>query len=262
MNVLFRFDYQDPIVFTAIHCGHEVRDELKENFIISEENQLREEDPHTDYFTNLVENRIVFRTSRFEVDINRGRERCFYQTPADAWGLEIYKKTPSDAMKLKSQGKYDLFYHRCKIVFDEMARMHPFFFVLDIHSYNHRRNGEKAQPDSPEKNPEIIIGTSNMDYERYSDFIYSVQNKIQDFDYFGRKLDVRINVKYPGGSFARWIHNTYPGKAIAISLEFKKIFMNEWSGVIFHEKMDKLKKMLSFLLPELNKLIKEEAKRI
>ncbi|MEA1972744.1 MAG: N-formylglutamate amidohydrolase [Candidatus Cloacimonadota bacterium] len=239
-------------MFTAIHNGHEVRDELKDNFKIDDDTQLREEDPFTEYFTKVVANQIIVNTSRFEVDLNRNLEKCFYINPADAWGLEVHKTKPTDEMIDASRKEYEVFYKRTKLFLDEMLQIHDIFFVLDIHSYNHQRKGIDAQFDDPQKNPEIILGTNNMD-KRYFPFVDKIKEEIGKFDYFGRKLDVRINVKYPGGNFSRWLHNTYPDKVICIAIEFKKIFMNEWTAEIYEDKMDKLQEMLQFIKPTILK---------
>ena len=45
------------------------------------------------------------------------------------------------------------------------------------------------------------------------------------------KLDVRENVAFQGkGEQTRFVHERYPGQGCAIALEFKKFFMDEWSG--------------------------------
>ena len=51
------------------------------------------------------------------------------------------------------------------------------------------------------------------------------------FDFNGRRLDVRENVAFQGkGEQTRFVHQRYPGQGCAIALEFKKFFMDEWSG--------------------------------
>jgi hypothetical protein len=34
---------------------------------------------------------------------------------------------------------------------------------------------------------------------------------------------------------SRWIHDTYPGNGCALAIEFKKFFMDEWTGQPDHE---------------------------
>ena len=82
--------------------------------------------------------------------------------------------------------------------------------------------------------------------------------KFEDFDFFGRKLDVTTNGKFPGGNFARWIHNTFPDSACCIAIEFKKIFMDEWSGELYEDKQNKLIEMMA----ETTDLIQQELSRL
>jgi hypothetical protein len=53
---------------------------------------------------------------------------------------------------------------------------------------------------------------------------------MRDYDYFGRRLDVRENVRFFGGNLPTWIHQQFPDKVCALAIEVKKFFMNEWTG--------------------------------
>ncbi|NIP86404.1 MAG: N-formylglutamate amidohydrolase, partial [Planctomycetales bacterium] len=77
---------QGPFVAAAVHDGHAVRDELVERLAISESDRLREEDPFTGMWTSLAATRIIGLRSRFELDLNRPREKAVYRTPEDCWG--------------------------------------------------------------------------------------------------------------------------------------------------------------------------------
>ena len=46
----------------------------------------------------------------------------------------------------------------------------------------------------------------------------------------GRRLDVRENVRFKGANLDRWVHERYPETGCALALEFKKTFMDEWTG--------------------------------
>ncbi|MEA2095503.1 MAG: N-formylglutamate amidohydrolase [Candidatus Cloacimonadota bacterium] len=235
----FNFKYESPIVCTAIHNGHNVSKEVQENLAISEDIRLMEEDPFTERFTQFSSNTIIGRTSRFEVDLNRPAEKCIYKNPEDAWDIQTRKETPSDLVISQSLAKYDEFYTSAKNHFVQLEKKFGRFFVYDIHSYNHHRKGLKTGFDDPKLNPEIIIGTNNMP-EKWFPLVDTIQNKITSFDYFGRSLDARINVKFPGGHFSRWIHNNFPDSACCIAIEFKKIWMDEWTGDIYEDKLNKL----------------------
>jgi len=70
-------------------------------------------------------------------------------------------------------------------------------------------------------------------------------------DYLGRHLDVRENVKFRGGQFSRWIHETFPGSACSLAIEFKKIFMDEWTGTLNRDAHEAIGRALAATLPEL-----------
>ena len=241
MNQLadFNFSYNSHIVCTAIHNGHEVSKEVLKNLAISEETRLMEEDPHTNRFTEFSSNTIIGTTSRFEVDLNRSKEKCIYMKPEDAWGLLTRKETPSDLEISQSLEKYNEFYSLAKKHLAQIERKFGKFFVYDIHSYNHHRKGSEADFDDPKLNPEIIIGTNNMP-EKWFPLVDKILNELTSFDYFGSTLDVRKNVKFPGGHFSRWIHNNFPDSACCVAIEFKKIWMDEWTGEIYGDKLNKL----------------------
>ena len=241
MNKLadYIFSYNSPIVCTAIHNGHEVSKEVLKNLAISEEIRLMEEDPFTDRFMQFSSNTIIGQTSRFEVDLNRSPDKCIYMKPEDAWGLLTRKENPSNLVILQSLKKYHDFYASAKNHFKQLEKKFGRFFVYDIHSYNHHRKGKNADFDDPILNPEIIIGTNNMP-EKWFPLVDKIQNKFTSFDYFGRSLDAKINVKFPGGHFSRWIHNNFPDSACCIAIEFKKIWMDEWTGEIYEDKLNKL----------------------
>lgn len=253
----FIFSYSQPIVCAAIHNGHDVRGDVEQNLYISEEDRLREEDPFTEIFTELASNLIIVNTSRFEVDVNRSKAKSLYLKPEDSWGLKVWKDIPDSDLISISHQKYDNFYENVRKHFYMLEKKFGYFFVYDIHSYNHRRGGPNADPDDPQLNPEIIIGTSNMP-DKWKPLVNKLQQKLSKGNYMGRNLDVRVNVKYPGGYFPRWIHNNFPNSACCITLEFKKIFMDEWTSVLQRDKLLLLREILFTSFKDINKYLKQK----
>ena len=50
---------QGPLVATAIHDGHEIREDAQTQMAVSEADRLREEDPFTGEWTDLAPTRLV-----------------------------------------------------------------------------------------------------------------------------------------------------------------------------------------------------------
>ncbi len=248
MNAEFSFRFDEPIVCTAIHNGHNMTPLAKDNLGIDEAVRFREEDPRTAFFSDICNNRIIGLQSRFEVDLNRPRHKAVYLKPEDAWGLEVRKDNPDPKQLIKALEMYDNFYRRVGRLYEDMSSTFGFFLIYDIHSYNHHRLGPEAPFDDPEKNPEIILGTSNMD-QRWSLMIDKIEKKMKEFDFFGKKIDVRQNVKFPGGNLSKWTHNRFPLNACSVAIEFKKIFMDEWSGEFYPDVMEKLRDLLESTKP-------------
>ena len=65
----------------------------------------------------------------------------------------------------------------------------------------------------------------------------------------GHLLDVRENVKFKGGYFSSWIHQEYPRHACVLAVEFRKTFMNEWTGIPDWPRLGALRDILKKALP-------------
>lgn len=247
-----------PIVATALHCGHEISAYLRDKIALDEKERLREEDPFTDIFTHIVKSRIIDEHSRFEVDFNRPRDKAVYKSPDDAWGLHIWHTPLSKAEIERSLSYYDNFYQEMETYFQNIIDEYGFVVVLDLHSYNHRREGSNAPFDDPLINPEINIGTKTLENpQKWHHLIDSVIDEMRSYDYMGKHLDVRENVKFYGGYFAQWIHHNFYPNACVLSIEFKKFFMDEWSGKPDLKQIEEIKKVLTAIIPVIyNELLK------
>jgi hypothetical protein len=221
---------ESPLVAAAVHDGHEVRPEVASHLALPDRDRRREEDPFTATWTTITDSRIVARHSRFEVDLNRPRDKAVYRRAEDAWGLEVWKSEPPAELLERSLAQYDAFYAAAERLLADKARRHGRFVVYDLHSYNHRREGPEADPADADGNPEVNIGTGTMDRERWAPIVDRLVADLRSVDFMGRKLDVRENVKFQGGGFPAWIHREFPTSGCAIAIEFKKFFMDEWTG--------------------------------
>jgi len=240
---------EGPLAAAAIHDGHEVRDELTGRFSISEADRLREEDPYTSEWIDVAPTRIRGLRSRFEVDLNRPRDKAVYLEPEDAWGLTVWRARPDEAAIERSLAGYDAFYRGMHDLFAAMAKRHRRFVVFDLHSYNHRREGPDAAAADPAANPEVNVGTGTMDRAFWGPLVDRFIADLSAFDFSGRRLDVRENVKFKGGHFSRWIHETFPDAGCALAIEFKKFFMDEWTGAPDRELVDRIGNALRSTVP-------------
>lgn len=247
-----------PLLAAAIHNGHEVSKNVSDLFLLNDTERLREEDPFTEIWTQVTDTRIVVPKSRFEIDLNRPRDKAVYLKPEDAWGLNIWKTQPDEEIIKNSLEYYDDFYSKMLVLLKKYEARFGKFVVFDIHSYNHLRNGPNEKPASPEENPEVNIGTGTMNRDIWAPVIDRFLTDLKNYDFQGRHLDVRENVKFRGGNFSRWIHENFPRSGCSIAIEFKKFFMDEWTGKPDNAIIEDLKRALRSTVPgvleELKKL--------
>lgn len=240
-----------PIVATAVHDGHEVRPSVAPRFAIADDHRLREEDPYTGDLAFLAPTHVAGCLSRFEVDLNRPRGGAVYLTPDAAWGINVWRQAPDEALIAESLASYDMFYATIHVLLERLAARHGRVVVLDLHSYNHRRDGANDPPANPADNPEVNLGTASIDREIWGPLVDRFASDLRRQIGNERPLDVRENVKFQGGHFPRWINAAFPGRVCAIAVEFKKTFMDEWTGELDPAAFTRLRMALSASFPGL-----------
>jgi len=220
-----------PVLATAIHDGHDLRPAVAQAMQLSDPDRLREEDPYTGQAVTGVPTHIVAHRSRFEFDLNRAAETAVYRTPEQSWGLKVWHSEPDEALVADSLAIHAAYYRMLGALLDDMVAEHGRFVLIDAHSYNHRRDGPDAGAMPQDKAPDINIGTFSMPRDDWAFLLDPLMEEMRRFDFNGRRLDVRENVAFQGkGEQTRFVHDRYPGKGCAIALEFKKFFMDEWTG--------------------------------
>ena len=220
-----------PIIATAIHNGHDTRPDVDRQLALGDKQRLREEDPFTGGWTQFTGTQIVGLRSRFEVDLNRPRDKAVYQQPEDAWGMDVWNGAPDNELIEESLREYDQFYASIRELLNQRLELYERVVVYDLHTYNQYRDGPEGIAADRAMNPEVNVGTGTMDRDYWAAVVDRFVTDLRQHDYHGRHLDVRENVKFRGGHFGKWIHETWPKQVCTMSIEFRKFFMDEWEGI-------------------------------
>ena len=220
-----------PVLTTAIHDGHLLRESLRPHLAIEAEDRRREEDPLTGLFTSVGDVRLRARHSRFQVDLNRPRELAMSTNPEDTWGLKIWHDSLPESEREISLASHDDFYAMVGELLERMIERWGSVLLIDLHSYNHRRDGAHADPAPQDDNPDIELGVTTLDPDRWGAVSARFAHVLRTSPVAGDMPDVRENVRFPtGGHFPEWVYAKYGDKVCTISPEYKKIYMDEWTA--------------------------------
>ena len=245
-----------PIIGTAIHDGHGLPEGSAASLAITAEERRREEDPFTGAFIRDVPNRIVVHQSRFAVDLNRAREAAIYLKPEQSWGVQVFAEPPDAVLLEEALRIHDHYYASLRGFLGQIEEQFGAFVLLDVHSYNHRRDGPDAPEASAELMPQVNIGTFSMDRRRWAHVVDPFMERLRAFEFRGAPVDVRENVAFQGrGEQTRFVHAEFPRTGCAIAIEFKKFFMDEWTGEPDPEAIEAIRTMVTSTLPLLEEIV-------
>lgn len=220
-----------PVLAVALHDGHAIRDSLRPFLAFDDAQLRRDEDPLTGLLTRVGDTRVRVRRSRFEVDLNRPRDKALSTDPADTWGLRIWQGPLPQHEIERSLAIYDRFYAMIHELVERLLARWGCVLLLDIHSYNHRRDGADAAPAPQSGNPDIELGVTTLERRRWGAMLERFAGALRLAPVAGRAPDVRENVRYPtGGYFPESLYAKYGEPLCVISPEYKKIYMDEWTA--------------------------------
>lgn len=248
-------DKHTAIIAFALHDGHYIAPPFRAYQLLGEQERAREEDPYTGYMiASLPVSTLIVHTSRFQLDLNRPRAKAIYIRPEDAWGLRVWQPGFPAELQAQLYQQYDQFFDTLSQLLDQAIATHGHVILLDVHSYNHRRADPFSEATS-EGHPEINLGTWynheswRATGDRYAAFLQTqtIQN---------HEVDVRQNVIFKGGGFAQWALHTFGRRIGALSIEFKKTFMDEWTGIADVSHVLALKTLLETSIPFLENELK------
>ncbi|MFW5856467.1 MAG: N-formylglutamate amidohydrolase [Planctomycetota bacterium] len=251
-------DAATPLLTVALHGGHAVRPEVAAALALDPLARLREEDPCTDALAACWPAHLVATRSRFEVDLNRPRDRAVYRTPEDAWGLHVWTAPPPEGLVARSLALFDRFHAAADAAVRRRIDRWGACVVIDLHSYNHRRAGPDGPPADPAAAPDANLGTESLP-ARWRPLAKRFAADLARATLAGRPLVVAENTPFRGGAFVRRLHRDFGDRVCAIALEWKKVWMDEWTGAVDRTAFATLRTLLSTTLPPLAAAVQQPA---
>ena len=222
-------DYS-PFICTAIHAGHQLREELIEKCALDEGERKYEEDPLTDLFIRSLPLRLVAHDSRYEYDINRRESECIYEV---AWNKNVWKKELNEVDKNKSKTKHKQFYLLLDGLLKTLQNRFQSCVVYDIHSYNYKRIKTCA--------PVFNVGTHFLIGNKKKKMATAWLEHLAKIELPHIETSALENEVFQGkGYLAEFISTKYP-RVMVLPTEIKKIYCDETTGDIFPEIIEALR---------------------
>lgn len=256
LEILYEIKNQEsPMWSFAIHDGHHIDEDFLSYISLSDKERLREEDPFTAKIADLPVNQFIVETSRFQLDLNRDLENAVYLHPDQAWGLNVFRANLPSNYLLELYKQHQSIYYTIERHLSTTIKKFGFFIILDIHSYNAKREGAEQEINKV-KNPQINLGTY-YNHDKWRDLIDEFRSAFNKFKLNDETIDVRENVKFKGGNLAQHIINQYGELGCVLSIEFRKDFMDEWSGEPYMDKIAAINQLLKNVLQSMNSYLQK-----
>lgn len=242
---------ESPFWAFAIHDGQQIDEQIKPFYNLNEQERLREEDPFTALMAELPINQFVVSSSRFQLDLNRIVKDSVYLKPEQAWGLTVFRNDLPESIIHDLYLDHKNIYEEIEELINKTIASYGFFVVYDIHSYNAKRNGPDEIVDVI-KNPQINLGTAYI-HPKWNPLINNLITYIQKEKLYSEDIDIQENIKFKGGYLSQTLNKKFGEYGCVISIEFRKDFMDEWTGIPDIHKIVSCKELLLNSLPILNK---------
>lgn len=239
-----------PFWTFAIHDGQHIDPRVLPYQKLKEEDRLREEDPYTALIAELPCNRFIMETSRFQLDINRGIDDAIYLRPDQAWGLDVWRKDVPEELVNQLRLDHEAIYAIIESNIQQTISKYGYFVILDIHSYNARREGPEQEINT-DTDPQINIGTLHLN-AKWHPLLERLMYELGKEKVNGEPVDIRENIKFKGGYLSKVINQLFGEYGAVFAIEFRKDFMDEWTGIPVPHHVEAYKQLMMKALTVLN----------
>jgi len=217
-----KIDSYVPYVCTAIHDGHNFRDELSIKTVLSEYERWYEEDPFTGDFIGSMPITLIGHDSRFEYDLNRAPESAVYET---AWGKKCWRKSLSKDEKKRSLAKHTNFYRVVHALAYKLEKEFNACVWYDIHSYNWKRWDRPV--------PVFNIGSEKINQKQFGQYVNSWANELKKIEIPHEENTTEINDVFKGNGYQLAFLTRNFNNTLVLATEVSKIYCNEETGEPF-----------------------------
>jgi N-formylglutamate deformylase len=222
-TALVRVRAYEPLVGLAVHAGHRVREELLSKMVIEESDRLAEEDQGVESLIADFPVQVVGLDSRFEVDLNRPRDKAVYLKPFESWGRKVWLHPPSREELEISYTKHDEFHEILTFLVEWFVAQSGKVFLLDVHTYNDR----SPRPGRRSPLPLVNVATSPADRTHHPGTVDFLLSELRRLSWEGNAAIVAENdVSRKEGAVPATVSRHEPS-ALLLPIDVKKTALGD-----------------------------------
>ncbi len=228
-----------PFIGTAVHYHHAIRQDIQGKLKIDDDARFYEEDPWTHRFLGRLMHCITPNQSRYEFDLNRPPDTTIYTKPSLAWGAQVWDEPLSQYEREFCLEKWYEFHTMMDCAVEDAIDRFGFAVVFDFHSYNYQRKGPTDW--RTDDKPVINLGTRHLDLDaRGRGVVDALMAEMQGHTVGGESCLVQENGVFYGGYLNRRLSHLFGPRVITLSVEYKKVYMDEQTGKLYEDILDEL----------------------
>ena len=250
-----RFDHREPtmLIGVAPHWSHRIREDVAPKLAIDPTERLYEEDPHTERFLAPFATVLAPNQSRYEVDVNRPPDRALYVEPERAWGERVWAEPLDRYERERSLELWYEFHRFVDAAVEDAIERFGRALLFDLHSFNARPD---AGPEQGEEPPVINLGTAHLRTDEEGEAILDrIRGRLRGFTVAGETCSFGENAVFYGGYINRRLSRSHGPRCLTVSVEFRKVFMDERTGEVHEEVLDELVAQTNALVHDLGDLL-------
>lgn len=218
-----------PFVAFAIHNGHNFSDSLAKKCLLSEDDRLYEEDPHTLDLVAALPIVIGAKDSRYAYDLNRKPKEAIYTM---AWGKPVWRELQTPEEKAENLRRHDNFYRLVHAIIQKLEQLFVGVLVFDVHSFNYKRINYPT--------PVFNVGTKRLKHEAYNKYVaYWIKElnkiKLPNIDVLAEE-----NAAFFGRGYLLNYITYHFDNTLVLATEIKKIYCDESTSQIYPLVMEQL----------------------
>ncbi|ACA87932.1 flavohemoglobin expression-modulating QEGLA motif protein [Shewanella woodyi] len=237
---LIKIEEYLPVVCSAIHSGHHLRDDLLKHCRLSDEERAPHEARLTDDLIASQPITLVALDSRLEYDLDCPKAL------STSYKLSVKQKLWDKPMSTKqrsvSHAKHDEFFQIYKALIAKLESQFGKVIVFDLKAY--------TPNDSDTSSPLFDITTTQIDLTRWQSVVNKCRSELKQVTVPNTESSADLDLIHRGSGYLTTYTNSHFDRTLVLPIQVKKVYIDDQNGDQFPLVLDSLKLGLKQALSE------------